>query len=298
MSKDGKWAAQILAQQRADGSFGFIHTLSQGSGSPIPTEQALRRLLVLGYTTEDKSIRRALAYLVTCLEGQQKIPDRQEKGHSWDLFVELMLSAWVRLLTHENAHANRVAALWRDIITGAFSSGAYSPADYTAVYTAAYGDKPHGPRLEDFVTFYQVSLLAGQLEPATERLVLNYLLHHEGGVYYLYRDPLAVPPPFCSRQASQYLGVLELLARYSTAPDALGFAADWLLQNQQPDGGWDMGAKAQDGVYFPLSDSWRTPALRQHDCTQRIQRLLDRLRPQASPRRNAALKEAHYGHSL
>lgn len=38
-----------------------------------------------------------------------------------------------------------------------------------------------------------------------------------------------------------------------------------------------MGAKARDGVYFPLSDDWRSARRREGDYTQRIERLLQKL---------------------
>ncbi len=49
-----------------------------------------------------------------------------------------------------------------------------------------------------------------------------------------------------------------------------------LLDNAR--GKWDLGAEANDGVYFPLSDHWRTNENREHDCTYRIEKLLSKLK--------------------
>ncbi len=88
--------------------------------------------------------------------------------------------------------------------------------------------------------------------------------------------PLNAPPAFQSKEASRYLGALELLAEYE--PPAcrrqLAFAADWLLKNRDGSGEWDMGPSARDGVYFPLSDDWRTAEKRKKDCTARIRAFL------------------------
>ena len=34
--------------------------------------------------------------------------------------------------------------------------------------------------------------------------------------------------------------------------------ADAILSRQMPDGSWDLGQQAKDGICFPLSDDWRT----------------------------------------
>ncbi len=277
MYKDGKWARAILAQQREDGSFGFFHTLSKSSNSPITTEQALRRLLALGFTAEDAPVRKTLDYLESCLAGERTIPDRRERGHSWELFVSMMLSVWIRFLTPHNGRANAVARQWGGVITSAFSSGSYVDADYRHAYGDIFGRKPEGGRLEDFVTFYQVALLAGEVDAQTEHRLLDYVLRHTSGIYYLYGKPLITPPAFQSRETSSYLAAIELLSRYPYSAEQLAFAAAWLEQHRDADDGWDMGAAAKDGVYFPRSDSWRTRELRRHDCTERITQLLKRL---------------------
>jgi hypothetical protein len=47
--KDGKWAKKIIELQHDDGSWGYFHTLSNpSSNQPMTTEQALRRLEILG----------------------------------------------------------------------------------------------------------------------------------------------------------------------------------------------------------------------------------------------------------
>ena len=70
---------------------------------------------------------------------------------------------------------------------------------------------------------------------------------------------------------------LEILAMYSLAHEKLGFAADWLNANMNVNGQWDLSSKANDGIYFPLSDSWRKSEDRIADCTERITRLLQKI---------------------
>lgn len=50
--------------------------------------------------------------------------------------------------------------------------------------------------------------------------------------------------------------------------------ADWLDNNKDENGQWDLGAQANDNMYFPLSDSWRKLSDRIKDCTYRIEKII------------------------
>jgi len=54
----------------------------------------------------------------------------------------------------------------------------------------------------------------------------------------------------------------------------LSFVVDWLNENKNENGKWDMSAAVKDGLYFPLSDSWRTAELRELDCTFWIEKII------------------------
>ena len=283
MYKDTKWAKEILAQQDENGLWGNFNTLSKPSKAPITTEQALRRLYVLGFDINDEAIARTVTYMSDCLKGRKQMPDRREKMHNWDIFTELMLAVWIRKFTLADRSANRVAGKWADIITRAFSSGSFSHEDCALAYTEIFGEPPRGGRLVDFVTFYQLSLLPGMLNERTERLMMDYVLHYDKGIYYVFSRPSGdsricnVPETFASREAGKYLAALELLAEYRNSIDMLHFASKWLYANQREEGNWDMGSEVKDGIYFPLSDNWKKKENRIADCTWRIRRLLDKL---------------------
>lgn len=79
--KNGKWAKKIVELQKDDGSWGYFHGLAMPtSQQPITTEQALKRLRVLGYTKDDLVITKSLSYMHDCLAGTKVTPDRREKG--------------------------------------------------------------------------------------------------------------------------------------------------------------------------------------------------------------------------
>jgi hypothetical protein len=209
---------------------------------------------------------------------EKQTPDRREKLHDWDIFTDLMLSTWIRRFVSTNEKANSVASVWADIVSRAFSKGGYEHADYLSAYQAAFGKRAQGGRLIDFVSFYQVSLLADQFDEGTGSRVVDYILNKGDGIYYIYDQPVSVLPEcFTSKQASRYLGAVELLAQYRRSLPKLKFIAEWLARNQIQAGRWDMGSGVKDHVYFPLSDSWKNRECRELDCTYRIQGLLSSL---------------------
>lgn len=278
--KDGKWARQILENRSGDGLWGNFHTLSQPTpGKALTTEQALRRLRILGYTKDDAPIRTALVRMSRCVRGEEKIDNYSEKAHDWPLFEKLMLSAWIRLFDPENADALAVAKQWADIVEWAFRGGFYSETADREAFAAQFGRPPKSGFETGFGMFYHAALLRGVLTPETESCFLDYCLARPVGMYYIYDKRLSdLPEVFASKQSSRYLAALEVLSGYSLAPEKLCFAAVWLESKQDKDGQWDMGADVKDGIYFPLSDSWRKAADRKADCTERIECLLQRLK--------------------
>lgn len=278
MHKDGKWAKQIISLQEDDGKWGCFHSLSQFYNSPITTEQALRRLERLGYTIEDACIQKTVCYMDDCLRGKKSIPDRREKVHDWDVFTSLILAAWIRRFTSGNPVANRIAEQWSDIISSAFVSGEYNHERYVSAYHTIMKIKPDGGRLIDFVSFYPISLVRDCLDKKTEIAVMDYIIHKDSGIYYVYDHEIAALPQFfASKNASRYLAAVELLSKYKHAKAKLNFVIDWLNNNRNENGRWDMGGSVNDKVYFPLSDHWRNGKIRESDCTERITCLISEL---------------------
>lgn len=278
MHKEGKWANNIIALQEPDGKWGWFHSLSQFYDAPITTEQALRRLERLGYTIEDACIQKAVLYMDDCLTEKNAIPDRREKLHDWDIFTSMMLATWIRRFTLNNPNANKIAKQWADIVSYAFTGGSYNHRYYVSAYQETFGIKPAGGRFVDFVSFYPVSMLANCLDHSTEEALMDYVLSKEDGIYYVYDKRIMTPPcSFESREASRYLGAIELLSRYSSAKEHLRFVVDWLNCNRNIHAKWDMGNTVNDKVYFPLSDDWRKQGTREADCTERINALIKEL---------------------
>lgn len=279
MYRETHWAKELTDTQKPDGSWGWFHTLSKFSDMPVTTEHVLRRLGQLGYTKDDDCIRRGLSYMHACLAGDKQLPDRREKRHDWDAFTKLILAANICLFTDDDPLANAVREKWAQVITAACGGSSFDQAEYLAAYAQVFGKPARGGRLEDAVSFYQVSLLSRELEPEIERIWLEYVLNRPDGIYYVFeRSAKETPALFGSLTAARYLGALELLAEYRCAPELMEYAVDWLNMNRRPDGRWDMGAAAK-GAGFPLSDNWRDRENRIKDCTWRIENILKKLAP-------------------
>ena len=279
MLRAGKWTDQLLAARQPDGLWGQFHTLSQPvGGKGITTEQALRRMWILGGTKDDEPVRAVLDRMVQSITGERAIDDYSEKTHDWPLFEKLMLAAWVRILDPQQPDALAVARWWGAIAEAAFADGQYNRARDIEAFAAQRGRRPKSGFETGFPMFYHAALLQGVLSPAAECAFFDYYLAKPDGMYYVYEKTLSRPPEmFASRAASRYLAALEVLAGYGCAREKLAFAVDWLLANRAAAGQWDFGSQANDGVYFPLSDNWRRAEARRADCTERVVRFLSKL---------------------
>ena len=283
--KNGKWAKKILEIQHDDGSWGLnFHTLSYPtSKQPLTTEQALRRLEILGFTIGDEPIEKAAKYMTNCLTGRNNIPDRDEKTHKpWKKYIELMLATWIRIFTKDNEIANRIAKNWCMVINATFINGNYDHGLFMRNLEDFLGLKinPKAQRWNDFVSFYTVSLLTNGLDKKIEVYYFKYILEHNCGIYYIYNKKLLdAPKMFQSKFTSSYLRAIDLLVKYDNpeCKKQLKFIGKWLDENRTKNNDWDMGKLSKDGISFPLSDSWKTDENRIKDCTYRISKLLENI---------------------
>jgi len=280
--KNSKWAEEIINLQHDNGSWGNnFHSLSLPSKKqPITTEQALRRLKILGYTIDDKPIKKAVKYIENCINGKIDIPEKPEKLHNWKIFTELMFSTWLKIFFVDNKKVNENIKNWALIINTSFENGLYNNKKYIQSYEKTFGIKPKGGRFIDFVTFYQISLLANSLDKAIEPIFYEYILKHNCGIYYIYgKNIITLPKIFESKETNGYISAIELLSDYKNEKciSQLGFVVKWINKNMLEENKWDIGKESKDGINFPLSHSWKNKEDRIKDCTYRINKLLEKL---------------------
>jgi hypothetical protein len=120
----------------------------------------------IGFTIDDKPIKRAVKYMNDCLIGKNRIPDREEKVHNWNVFTSLILSTWIRIFTKDKEAANKIIEKWCEIINNSFVNNNYDHDIYVNNYENIFRIKmnPKAGRLIDCVNFYPVSLLTNVLD--------------------------------------------------------------------------------------------------------------------------------------
>ncbi len=279
--RNGKIAQSIIELQNDDGTWGYeFHSLAlPNKNKPLTTEQALRRLKILGFTIDDAPIRKVVDCMTACLRGERKIDEYWEKTLDWELYNKLMLSTWIRIFEPDNDVALDFAEHWANIMEKTFAGGVYNDRAYKQAYMEEFYHNAKGTEAIHFVTFYPMNLLQGLLSEETESRMLDYVINYETGIYYVYGKRISeLPEAFESVETSRYLAAIDILAGYKQAKDKLGFVVEWLEQHKDENGQWDIGAKAKDNVYFPLSDSWRTAEYRKADCTEKILSILQKLK--------------------
>jgi hypothetical protein len=275
--RNGKWAKIIIDMQLDDGSWGYFHTIYKDSKLPISTEQALRRLEILGFTSDDKPIKKALKYMHNCLIGKTQYPDRVEKFANWHIGTEFLLSAWIKIFSDKDNAANNVAHKWTNIINTAFNNKKYDHDIYKETYIKTFGTKTIH---ENIAIFYLVSIVTNLLNKDIEKYYFKYILENNTGIYYIYDKKLTLlPDNFVGKETTQYLRAIEIMAKYKN-PECkreLNFVVKWLKQNKIGNDTWDMGKDSKDGINFPLSDTWKIEETRIIDSTYRIRKLIEKL---------------------
>lgn len=277
MVLQSKWVNDIIQLQWEDGSWGQFHSMSQFSQSPITTEQALSRLLILGLDKNDEVIQKALIYMKKYLLEELELRDRKEKKHDWNMLTRLFVATWILKIDSSNDLAKEIAKDWAKIITHAFSGNKYNHNAYKEAYYEIH-KSPKEKHMWGFENFYLVSILIGMLSSDIELKFFDYLINSQNGIYYIYdRCPKEPPSSFCSKITRRYINAHELLSNYTCAKLKLQYFSEWITSNISEDGLWDMGQFVKDKMQFPLSNSWREPINRKIDCTVTVQRILSKL---------------------
>lgn len=272
-----KWVKVITDQQCEDGSWDRFHTLSADSKTRISTENAIRRLLLLGLDIQDEPIRKVFAYMGAYLKEELDYRDRKEGLSDWKELMQLFTAAWMLNIDSRSKMAGRIADKWAELITRSFTGITFDFGEYSKAFLDIFHVKA-GKRVWDIESFHIVSIIKGRISPETEKKFVEYILSNEKGIYYVGngRGALSnVPENFMSRETSRYLFAHLLLADYPYYRNNCGFVVDWLMKNRGEEGLWDLGPKVKDHVFFPYSDSWRNPVNRKIDSTLYVQKYLN-----------------------
>ena len=121
-------------------------------------------------------------------------------------------------------------------------------------------------------------LLRGLLPYPVEEAYISHIIEEERGIAGVHDHALHhLPLDFPSMETTRFLAALDLMAFFPSAGRFLEDAKTWLWEQLNPAGRWDLGKTGHDGVYLPMSSSWRRPFDREVDSSVRLLLILQRM---------------------
>ncbi len=269
----------LRAEQRADGSWGRLHSRDTSAAQAVPTtEWAVERTLALGLDAEHSMLAAAAEHLASILEGRAAPTDPPEKSDRWETSVRLFAAATLARIDASHPALDEPRDLWQEVARRTFACGVYDAAAETEAHRALTGASVAGTHLV-LSNRYALELLASRAErmdPDVRRGLSLWVGQKPGGVGY-HGVPLAVPPQGMSAgELERFFLSHEIAARLGAPGAATGPLADWLGRGRRADGLWDLGSRATWTAALPLSETWRRANARAIDWTVRVLALLTR----------------------
>ena len=244
---------QIIQTQTTDGYWGAFHGDS---------EAVIRQALWMGLDPGHPALQKVVSFLEKVLRGEDIFHQRCEKHDNprwWlDMFMPLCAAAILSLLAPGHPLLEKPVGLWRSFAEAAFAGEEYDPeAEWETQYS--YYQVKTKRRIPCY-GYYNVLLLTarqGLLPPALDQKLLAYCLHREEGMYYIYgKNPSRLVPIEATKDFYYWLRTLTILSRFAGWDKYKTTYYNWVWQQRNADGLWDLPKKPWG---FPrLSDSWRT----------------------------------------
>jgi hypothetical protein len=277
--EDSIHVVSLRQQQRADGSWGRLHSRDTACAQSIPTtEWAIDRALAVGLDPAHSILALAAKYLAAVVEGRAHASDPAERNDRWPAGLQLFAAATLARIDPDCASLDPAWELWHEIARRTFASGAYNPDAEAIAHLDLTGASVRGTHLT-IENRYAVSLLgsrADRMDPGVRAALYRWLWNHPQGLGYLNAPPAVfLPRDAASGFAERWLWSHEVLADLSTRA-AVGPILDSLEARRRGDGFWDLGSRASFAFALPLSETWRGRNARAIDWTTRILSLISR----------------------
>lgn len=276
---DSSHVALLCGAQRADGSWGRLHSRDATASGHVPTtEWAVERALALGLEAEHPVLEAATRYLAAIAEGRASPTDPPERNDRWATGVRLFAAATLARIDAAHRAVDGVWELWNEIARRSLACGTYDADAECQAHAALTGARVRGTYLV-LSNRYCLALLAARvdrMDPEIRRALALWVRQNPEGIGYL-GVPLASPPALTQPGVvERFLQSHEMAARLGAAGAATGPLADWLGGHRRSDGLWDLGPRAAWTPELPLSESWRRGGARAEDWTARALVLLMR----------------------
>ena len=276
---DSAHVALLRDMQRADGSWGRLHSRDTSVRQSVPTtEWAVERAVAIGIDASHPILNAATTYLADVIAGRVVPSDPPEKNDRWATGVRLFAASTLARIDPSHPAIDPVWALWHEVARRTFASGAYSAEGEADAHSELTGVSVRGTYLV-LSNRYALSLLASRADRMDEGLaqaVARWVWGSPRGVGY-FEVPLSAPPDTMSAGIlERFLLSHEIVAGFGMVAAPTGPLVDWLGKRRRANGLWDLGPRASWTPALPLSESWRRSDARAVDWTARILALVSR----------------------
>lgn len=271
-----KWVQRLAEAQNENGIWGRFHTRDSKLKTAFPTtEIAIQRALALGLVKEDAILKKAMAWIVRCLQGSETWSDRVEKSEGWAAMTRAVTSSTLARIDPQHPLLENEWQRWAEIAMRTFSRGSYDADAERQAHLELFGLKT--PCYYRFNVLHPLMILSSSLnllpEPV-ERSLVHWVYNHPGGIYYLSGGRIADFPWPDARRFAAWLESLRILARFRTGKALISEALHWLESQSTREGWWIYPASPAVDPNLPLSESWRRSLNKSIDCTVNVLSLL------------------------
>lgn len=142
----------------------------------MTTERALRRMYYLDLPIESDMVEKTIAYVKRLLYKKQTMPDRVEKVIPWQVFSELMFSAWLTVFTVLDSQVVECKDKWAQIIGSSHNDDVFSLDIYKTKFQEMFGKLEPRQRVIHPACFYCVVLLKDAFDSHRKNLYFSYVM--------------------------------------------------------------------------------------------------------------------------
>ena len=275
--------AKLRDSQWDDGTWGRFHTQDTKAKQPFATtETAVARSLALGLDAAHPILERLYPTLVGYVEGPAIWRDRPEKHgnpEAWPIWVRHFSAAMLASINPADPHLLTCFNQRLDATQKAFATGSYDRgAEVAALNDALVSPMRNPVPFHWLPSLVLLSSRVAHLPQSIEQQILDWMWHESTGVYYLSHVSPGAFPSIGKRGFLQWMRSHEILSRFAAWPAYSIPARDWLWEQRNSDGLWDVGSRASNGTQsaFPLSENWRRQRNRVIDSSVVVLDLLTR----------------------
>lgn len=271
-----RWVRQLAQAQDENGIWGRFHTRDSKRKTAFPTtEIAIQRALALGLEKEDNILKKAMSWIVRCLQGSETWSDRVERSEGWATMTRAVTASTLARIDPRHPILESEWQRWAEIAVRTFSNGSYDADAERQAHLELHGLKT--TCYYRFKVLHPLMILSSTqncLPGPVECSLVNWVFCHPGGIYYVVAGRVADFPQPDERRFAAWLESLRILARFRTGKERISEALHWLESLSTQEGWWEYHTSPAVDQALPLSESWRRPLNKKIDCTVNVLSLL------------------------